>query len=258
MSLAQYFSLVDVQARMSLRADASRYFLGYIWWVLEPLLYVAVFYIVFDIILESRKDDYLMFLMCGKLSFVWFSQTVNKASESIVNAKSLIGKINAPKALFPMAVVQEGLYKQIAVFLLLFTVLWLFGYTPNLTWMWLLPVLLVNYVVIVACALIGAYIVCIVRDFARLVSLGMVFLMFTSGVFWDVHALGDPEKVNLVLAINPIAFMLDTYRQVLMHHTAPNMEHLLIIGAVFGFLLALISWLMNRQSKYIALKVLTS
>ena len=38
--------------------------------------------------------------MCGKLTFVWFSQTVNKASESIITAKSLIGKINISKTLF--------------------------------------------------------------------------------------------------------------------------------------------------------------
>jgi lipopolysaccharide transport system permease protein len=38
---------------MALRADASRYFLGYIWWILEPLLFVGVFYVVFNVILES-------------------------------------------------------------------------------------------------------------------------------------------------------------------------------------------------------------
>lgn len=258
MSLSQYFSLINIQALMTLRADASRYFLGYIWWVLEPLLYVALFYTVFEIILDSGKSDYLVFLMCGKLTFVWFSQTVNKASGSIVGAKSLIGKINVPKSLFPMAVVQEGLYKQGAVFLLLFVVLVLFGYTPGPSWLWLLPVLLVNYVMIVACALIGAYIVCIVRDFAKLISLGMVFLMFISGVFWDVRDLADPGKIDLVLAINPIAFMIDAYRQVLMHQTAPDPTHLLLIGVFFGLMLALVGWLTHRRSQYLALKVLTS
>jgi len=258
MSFSQYFSLVNIQAVMTLRADASRYFLGYIWWILEPLLYVGLFYVVFEVILNSGKRDYLVFLMCGKLTFVWFSQTVNKASESIVNAKSLIGKINAPKSLFPMAVVQEGMYKQSAVFLLLFAVLVFFGYTPGLAWFWLVPLLVVNYVMIVACALIGAYIVCIVRDFARLISLGMVFLMFTSGVFWDVRDLSDPSKIDLVLAINPIAFIIDAYRQVLMHQTVFDVTHLLLIGLFFSLLLVFIGWNMRRHSQYLALKVLTS
>ena len=52
MSLSQYFRLIDTMARMALRADASKYFLGYIWWVLEPLLFVGVVYVVFNVILD--------------------------------------------------------------------------------------------------------------------------------------------------------------------------------------------------------------
>ena len=80
----QYLSLMDTMARMNLRADAARYYFGYIWWILEPLLYVAVFYVVFNVILDSRRLDFLAFLMCGKLAFIWFSKSVNQASSSIV------------------------------------------------------------------------------------------------------------------------------------------------------------------------------
>ncbi len=121
MPFSQYIRLVDIMARMALRADASRFFLGYIWWVLEPLLWVAVFYVVFVMILAQRQADFLVFLMTGKLVFVWFSKSVTQASSSIVNSKGLVGKINVPKTLFPMAMVQEGLYRQVAVFALLFS-----------------------------------------------------------------------------------------------------------------------------------------
>ena len=50
MPLSQYFRLIDIMARMALRADATRFFLGYIWWVLEPLLWVAR-------VLRGVRDD---------------------------------------------------------------------------------------------------------------------------------------------------------------------------------------------------------
>jgi lipopolysaccharide transport system permease protein len=43
MTPRHFWILADEMARMALKADASRLYLGYIWWVLEPLLYVAVF-----------------------------------------------------------------------------------------------------------------------------------------------------------------------------------------------------------------------
>jgi len=138
MSLSQYFRLIDVQARMLLKADSSRFKLGYLWWFLEPLLWVGVFYVVFNLILGSSGrsgGDSLLFLICGKFAFIWFSKTVNQASNSIVANKGLVGKINVTKTIFPMAVVQESLYRQSAVYLLLLFLVIAFGGAPSLTWL---------------------------------------------------------------------------------------------------------------------------
>jgi lipopolysaccharide transport system permease protein len=258
MPFSQYFRLIDIMARMTLRADATRFFLGYIWWVLEPLLWVAVFYVVFVLILATQKPDFLVFLMTGKLVFVWFSKSVTQASSSIVSSKGLVGKINVPKTLFPMAVVQEGLYRQIAVFALLIAFLLGSGYAVTATWWYLAPVILVTYLLIVACAFVGACLVCLARDFIQLISLGMLFLMFTSGIFWDVRSLSDHHKTELVMAMNPLAFVVDCYRQIMMHNTPPDMLHLLTIGAGFGALLCAMVLIMRHRSQYLALRALTA
>ena len=54
MSPKQYFILVDTMARLSLKAEARRFYFGFWWWVIEPMLYVAVFYTVFYQILGNR------------------------------------------------------------------------------------------------------------------------------------------------------------------------------------------------------------
>ena len=77
--------LVDQMARMALKADAARYYLGYVWWLLEPLLFVAVFYVVFQVILGTRTENFLVFLICGKFTFIWFSKSVTQASRSIAD-----------------------------------------------------------------------------------------------------------------------------------------------------------------------------
>jgi lipopolysaccharide transport system permease protein len=256
--LIQYFHIIDLQAKMALRADASRYMLGYIWWILEPLLFVAVFYLVFGIILNTGRADFLIFLICGKLPFVWLSKTVNQAANSIVKNKGMIGRIHVPKVLFPMATVQESLYKQAAVFALLFGILLFDGYPVTSTYLWLGPLVLVNYLFIVVCSLGSAYIVCLIRDFAMVVPLAMTFLMFASGIFWDVRDLGDPAKTELILAVNPVAFILDAYRQILMEQTPPDALHLGIMGGILAILTLVLFWLMHRSSQYLALKALSS
>ena len=258
MSPSRYYLLADAMARMSLRADAKRFFLGYLWWIIEPFLYVGVFYVVFTLILTSRQEDFLVFLMTGKFVYLWFAKSVTQASNSIVTGKGLISKLNIPKTLFPLAVIQESLYKQFAVFLLLFAVLIYNGYSISLNWLYLIPVIAVSYVMILACGYVGATIVCIVRDFFPLISLGMLFMMFTSGVFWNVRDLGSQEKTDLVLTYNPLAFLLDAYRQILLYDTPPDMLHLFAIFIVFFVALLAIGGIMRRNSQFLALRALTA
>lgn len=258
MPLSQYFRLVDTLARMALRADAARYYLGYIWWILEPLLWVGVFYLVFVVLLHNREPDFLMFLSVGKLAFIWFSKTVTQASNSIVGGRGLVGKISVPMTLFPLAVVQEGLYRQVVVFALLLVFLMNGDYPITSTWWYLLPVMIVNYIMIVACAFAGACLVCVARDFSQIIQLGMMFLMFTSGIFWDVRALGDPAKTDLLLNVNPLAFVLDAYRQITMYDTAPDMLHLALIGVGFGAMVCAMVLVMRGGSQYLALKAITA
>jgi homopolymeric O-antigen transport system permease protein len=257
MSFIQYLRLADTMARMALRADAARYFLGYIWWVLEPLLWVGVFYLVFVVLLGSREPNFLMFLATGKLAFVWFSKTVTQASNSIINGRGLVGKINVPMTLFPLAVVQEGLYRQVSVFAMLAALLVNDGYTITPTWWYLVPLMLVYYMLILACSFVGACLVCVARDFSQMISLGVMFLLFMSGIFWDVREL-EPDKAQMVMDFNPLAFILDAFRQIMMHNTPPDMVHLLTIGAGFSALLCLMVLFMRGGSHYLALKALTS
>ncbi|RLQ21221.1 ABC transporter [Seongchinamella sediminis] len=244
---------------MLLKADASKFKLGFLWWFLEPLMWVAVFFVVFNLILDSGKKsgDFILFLTCGKFAFIWFSKTVLHASGSIVASQGLVGKINMPKSLWPMSAIQESLYRQSTVYLLLFLILTLFGHYPDFAWLWMIPVCLVMYLMIVACGLVGACLVCIVRDFQKFIPLGMTFLLFTSGIFWDVREIGSPEKTELLLTLNPLAFMIDAHRQVLMHHNGPDIAHLFAIFLASAVMIFLAIQFMRRHGQYLALKVLT-
>ena len=258
MRLSQYFKLVDMQARMALKADASQYFLGYIWWLLEPLIFVGVFYFVFNVILASGRDDFFIFLMCGKLPYVWFSKSITHSQRSIIANVGLIGNIDIPKTMFPMAMIQEGVYKLATVFLLLILVLVNFGYSPSTIWFWLIPVIIVNYIMIVACAFIASVLVCFIRDISMFIPLGLLFLMFASGIFWDVRDLPDTEMAELILTYNPLAFLLDAYRQILMFQTRPDLTQLMQIGLFFAVITAFMVGWMRKFSRLLALKALTA
>ena len=253
----QYITLVDTLARFQLTAEARRFALGYVWWFLEPMLYVGVFYLVFDQLLGTRQPDFLVFLAVGKLTFIWFSKSVNQAAQSLLTSAGLIAQVNLPKHLFALSVIQEGVYRQSAVFVFLLVFLLLAGYTPQLSWFWLLPLILLQYLLITGCGLLAALLVCWRRDFQMLIQLGMVFLLFMSGVFWDVQSIQNTELLKWLSICNPMLVLLSAYREVLMAGQAPDIAELLWVLLESLVIVIVALWLYRRLNYWLAQRALT-
>lgn len=254
-TLNQSLTLVDTMARFHLKGEARQYFMGYLWWILEPLLYVAVFYVVFEKLLQNRQPDFLYFLIVGKLSFIWFSKSVNQASNSLVMNKGLIAQVYLRKELLPMAVIHQGFYRQVVIFAFLLILLLVGGYAPGSVWLWLVPIALIQALLVAGCGMLAALLVCLQRDFRFLVQMGTLFLLFMSGVFWDINAIADETARQWLLRLNPVAALIDAYRQVLMQGTQPNLS--ILSWALFEavVLMGLATWLYGRLQFWIARRV---
>lgn len=235
----QYLTLIDTLARFHLRGEARQFSLGYFWWFLEPALYISVFYVVFQLLLDRRQPDFLYFLTVGKLVFVWFSKSVVQASSSIETNKGLISQVLIRKEVFPLAAVLQGVYRQLVVFLILFLLLFVSGKGHFHYWFLLLPLILIQVVLITGCGLLAALMVCWQKDFQHLIQLGMLFLLFVSGVFWDVNDIADAEVRDWVLLLNPLAALIDAYRQILLLGSLPKMGTISVVLAQSIFLLAI-------------------
>ena len=256
MSFWRFVSLLDMKSRMALKAEASKLYLSYLWWALEPLLWVLVFYFVFTVLLNSGRD--VSFLICGKVPFLWFSKSVISASNSIMGSRSLLFQTNMSKLFFPYQALQEVLYKQWLVFLVLFATVMVYGHYPSVDWLWLVPLILVQYLLIVLCALVGALLVSYAQDVRILINMGMMFLLFSSGIFWDIDEIGSPEMAQLVRLYNPLAFLIDAYRSVLIDNGDYDLLHLTVLGLVLLTAIALMHGLYRWKSQAIAYRVINS
>jgi lipopolysaccharide transport system permease protein len=256
-TFSQIITLVDTLARFHLKGEARQYLLGYLWWILEPMLYVAVFYLVFEKILQSRQPDFLYFLMVGKLTFIWFSKSMNQAANSMEANKGLMAQLNLRKEIPPLAVIHQGFYRQLVVFGFLFSFLLLNDFAVTALWWWLIPLVLVQALLTIACGLLAALLVCIQRDFRLLIQLGTVFLLFMSGVFWDLNAITDESLRDWLMVLNPLATLIDAYRQVLMLGNPPSSERLFWVLTESVLLLLAVLFTYHRLQFWIARQVVS-
>ena len=236
--------------KMNLKSEAAQSQLNYLWWLLEPALFIAVYYVVFGIFLNTRTDDFIAFLIVGKIPFLWFSRTVNNASNALVAGGGLMNQINIPKIFFPVVVIGQDLVKTLFVFLLMLGILVGMGYEPTMNWFAIIPIALMQLLFVSSLAIFFSALVPFLPDMKYIIGTFTMLMMFGSGIFYDPTQFLKPEHKELFL-LNPLASAISMYRGVLMDNTLPDWAYLgAMAAACFVGLIVAVLFLRAFDSRY--------
>jgi len=249
-----YIDLIIYKTYAELRRDIAQVYLGMLWWIIEPLMYMGAFYFIFSAGVRSGGENYASFLLCGLTSWKWFSSTLNQAANSVVAHRGLIQQVYIPKVVLPLIPVLVNWVKFFFILVLLLIFLWFMGFSPTWYWLNLIPVILVELLLVVGCSLVLAALVPFLMDLRVLVTNGLVLLMFLSGIFFLVDDF--PPELQIYLYLNPMVSIIESFRTVLLDSKLPNWGHLAGVTVFSLFLIALGWGLFKRFDRHYA-KVLS-
>ena len=253
----RFWVLVNTYARLKLKSEALKTYLSYFWWLLEPALFVAAFYVAFAIILDFRTADFVVFLVCGKIPYLWFSKSLGGGAGSVFAGRELLTNPAIRPEMFPMVDFFQNMYKQMVAFVAMILFLLTQSYLPGWHWLLLPVIALAQMAFMMPLVLAAAWITSLIPDIRMLISILVLILLFLSGVFWDINELESPMR-EYVMIYNPLAFLIDAYRQVLLYQAQPDWVHLGVIVAVSLALTALLFGLYRRTRFLVATRVLYS
>ncbi len=245
--LASTLELVRYKVLAELKAEMSRAYLGLMWWVAEPVLYMATFYLVFGVLFQRGGPGYPAFLICGLVVWRWIDSSVRTGATVLLANQALLGQVYVPKWVFPLSLVLANGVKYVVLLVLLLAFLGLAGPGPQWSWS-LLPVLVVvQLLLVVFLAGFVAAVVPFLPDLTIVVNNLMTLLLFLSGIFFSVDTI--PGAWQRIFWLNPVAVMVDAYRDVLIEGGPPALGRLAAVAlfAVAG--IALTGWLYHRYDR---------
>jgi len=213
--------------KSGLKAEHRNSYLGYFWWLLDPLLNVLVYYFLVVIILGRGGPDYPLFLVIGLVVWRLISSSINSSSRSILRYSSIINQVYLPKALFPLSFTLTQLFNfafglvVIAIFLLIY------GVMPGWEVIYLPLIILVQVAFLLALGLVLAFITIFVRDIDNIMTYVTRIFFYASPIIWEGGRL--PPEYSFFVDINPVAIIVTAYRDVLMYGNSPDFLGLSII-----------------------------
>ena len=242
--MQHYIELVWYKTYADLRVEVSRGYLGSLWWVLEPVLYMIVFYVVFGIVFQRGGEDYVAFLLVGLTAWRWFDNTIKLGASSLIINQGLIRQVYVPKIVFPTVIVVTNTVKFLVVLAVLLVFLIFYGMLPGSTWL-ILPVLLcMQLMFIVAVAWLISAIVPFLPDIRVIIDSGLTLLFFMSGIFFDLQSL--PSQLADYLRLNPMAILIESYRKVLIDGVSPDWNILAAV-AVLSVIILIVSFRLHLR-----------
>ncbi len=213
--------------KSGLKAEHRNSYLGYFWWLLDPLLNVLVFYFLVVIILDRGGPNFGLFLVVGLVVWRWVSTSMNSASKSILRYSSIINQVYLPKSLFPISFTLTQLFNFGFGLIVIAGFLIAYGVFPDWHVIYLPALILIQLTFHLMLGLVLGYATIFIRDIDNLLSYVTRLFFYASPIIWEGGRL--PPEYSFFVDINPIAILVTSYRDILMYHRAPDFLGLSII-----------------------------
>jgi ABC-2 type transport system permease protein len=233
-AIYQYRELLAGLVRKELKVKYKDSALGAIWSMLNPALYLVVFYVVFQIFLKSGIPKFAIFLLSGLLVWNFFSTALMGATTSVVTNAALLKKVSFPREVLPLAPIGAAIVHFFLQGIVLALALAAFRYEASLKFALLLvPALLVLVLLTAALGILFAALNVPLRDMQHLLELTLVAWFWMTPIVYPFRLVADRiEGKTWLMFLNPvtaivIAFQRAIYNRVDAVNGDGNVTHIL-------------------------------
>jgi lipopolysaccharide transport system permease protein len=227
--------------QMTKREVAGRYkgsAIGLLWSFVNPIFMLAMYTFVFSVVFKARwgvgggetKTQFAVLLFVGMIVHSLFAEVLNRAPGLIPSNISYVKKIVFPLEILPVISIGAALFHglvSLLVLLIAFIILNGFFYWTAI----FMPLVLLPFVILtLGLAWVLASLSVFLRDVGQTTGLAMTVMIFFSPVFYPITAL--PEDLRPWLMVNPLTFIIEQARSVLIFGQLPNWTGLVIYSLV--------------------------
>jgi len=241
----------DVQSRRRLiwylvRADMKKRgtdtLLGNLWWILDPLLQMAVYVFFIALISRHNTPNYPLFVMAAILPWKWFTAAVTDSTTSVVRHSGLIRQIAFPKIVLPLAAATSEVVGFAWGLIPLAGLLLLDAERISIQLLWIPVIAAVQFVFIIAMSLLVSAGNAFFRDLGNVTGHVLRLWWLLSPGLYSLQMLDDLSIVQhnpilkVVFVLNPFATLFESYRRVIYGTPdggMPIAPDLMALGVVF-------------------------
>ncbi len=224
--------------------------LGYLWWLLDPILMTAVYYILVTVLFRrgGSNQPYILFVLCGLLAWKAFAGSVSQSIRIISGQAGIVRAISFPKVVLPLSLVfSNTIFFLFALLVAVAVACWYgpeYGTWPNIYYLMLPVVICLQVMFTAGVAMLMSAMGVLFKDTGNIMSHLLRMWYFLSPGLYSLDRI--PEDMQPFFRINPFCELMTSYRDIIMRGRMPSWFDL---GYAFGVGLVscLVGYLLFRK-----------
>lgn len=227
--------------------------LGLAWPLIRPLSLLALYTFVFSTVMKVRVSeggsttDFAFYLFCGLVPWLAFADGITRATTAIHDQSSLVKRIRFPSEVLPLHQVLVALAIESLGLVILLGALLIVGRAPGWPLLMLAAVLIPQFLFTTGLAWVLATLSVLLSDTRQLVTFALMFWMYATPIFYPLSMV--PERLQWLFWLNPMTYVVETYRNAILYDRAPALVPFVAFCAVSLAVFIAGYWVFQR-SKY--------
>ena len=191
-------------------------YLGIIWAVLRPTLFILVIWFVFSSGFKSKPTDdgtpFVLWLLCGMIPWFFFADAVSKGMNAVVGNAYFVKKVAFRVSILPLVKILSSLVIHISLVSLLIIVFILNGYYPDLYWLQLPYYILCTIILTLGLGWFTSALRVFIKDTAEIIGVVIQFGFWLTPIFWSLKSI--PEQYQFIVKLNPMFYVVEGFRNI--------------------------------------------
>lgn len=228
--LYRYREFLKTNVKKDIRGKYKGSFLGVLWSFINPLLSVLVYAIVFSQIMRFDIDNYVIYLITGVLPWTFFTSSINMGMTSILYNASIIKKVYFPRSILPISSVSSCLVNFLISCLVILVFVLFSGIGITIHLLWLPLIALVQYFLCLGIVFFLSAVEIFVRDLEHIINFVLSMAFYVTPILYKAELV--PKNLRFILKLNPMAYIIDAYRDIFYYGVMPDISSLLLVFLV--------------------------
>lgn len=235
--LKKYKEYIVYSTKSELKIQLSSTYLGYLWWLLDPLMYMLVYMFVVSVIFKSSVENFPIFVFCSVLSWKWTTSSMMESANCIKARAGILQVVYMPKFILPLIKSLVNAVKFLFGILILLLLIIIYKIPFSVHNLEFIFVFIVNFAVIQAMGFILSHLGVFFRDINNILSFVIRLWFYLSPGFYALDRI--PENIRSLWWLNPMTPIFESYRNVFMYNRSPLYSQLsiwLLISIIVSYI----------------------